>query len=63
MAQRQQLLCCSPFPRQRHRTDEPRKVRRAAKRTVSKISNAHVFEPLLSRAIAGKRLIEELLYS
>jgi len=32
-----------------------------AVRRVSKISNAHVFEPLLSREAAGRRLIDELL--
>jgi len=32
-----------------------------AARRVSKISNAHVFEPLLSREAAGRRLIDELL--
>jgi BlaI family transcriptional regulator, penicillinase repressor len=32
-----------------------------ALRRVSKISNAHVFEPLLSRDAAGGRLIDELL--
>jgi BlaI family penicillinase repressor len=39
-----------------YRLEEKKALRR-----VSKISNAHVFEPLLSRDAAGKRLIEELL--
>jgi len=39
-----------------YRLEEKKALRR-----VSKISNAHVFEPLLSRDVAGKRLIDELL--
>ena len=39
-----------------YRLEEKKALRR-----VSKISNAHVFEPMLSRAAAGRRLIDELL--
>jgi len=39
-----------------YRLEEKKALRR-----VSKISNAHVFEPLLSRDAAGRRLVDELL--
>jgi BlaI family penicillinase repressor len=32
-----------------------------ALRRVSKISNAHIFEPVLTRQVAGGRLVDELL--
>ena len=35
-------------------------AKKAVRRT-SKISNAHVFEPLLSREVAGGRLLDEVL--
>jgi hypothetical protein len=61
----------SPDPGSLSRTNTPglhdhsdevyRLEEKKALRRVSKISNAHVFEPLLSRAAAERRLIDELL--